>query len=178
MIPEWCADPIDPCCDCLYLITRDLVDAAADAVAECLPVDLCSELARHVSIGRPVGPGDFVGGWIESITPAPSRQNSAGTKQILAPRMLGNIGIRLVETGFPTVTTIGGRVALPDFAHLDYISKHFYGHAEKATRALVNELIPACSKGCDSIRFVSSRPSRPEMTSMAWDWAFEATLKW
>lgn len=178
MLPALCPDPTDPCCDCIYTITQALVDAAADAVAACLPVDECELLGRYVSIGRPVGPGDYVAGWLEQLRPAPSRQNTAGAKQVLAPRLLATIGIRLVESGFPTIEVVGGRIALIEYDKLDYAAEHLYGHAEKATRALINELTPACSKGCDSIRFLSSQPSIPAADSVAWEWGFEATLKW
>lgn len=178
MIPAWCPDPLEPCCDCLYNTVDALVVAAADAVLACLPTELCDTFYRQVSIGPPVGPGDYMAGWIDTIVPAPSRQAQPGAKQVLAPRLIANIGLRLVEGGYPTLRNVGGQIALPDRDKLSYVSLHFYGHAEAATRALLNALTPACSRGCESIRFVSSQPAQPQTTSLTWNWALQATLKW
>ncbi len=178
MIPPFCAEPEDPCCDCLYEVTAALVDAATTAVLECLPEDLCEGFVGYVALSRPHDLGDFVAGWFDGPTVLPSQQSTPGAKQLIAPRLGGNITIRLVESGFPTISLVGGRIALPDRDRLNHTSRHFMGHAEKVTRALINQLRPACTTGCDTIQLVRSTPQRPEGAWMAWEWTLLTTLRW
>lgn len=179
VIPNFCPDPAVPCCTSIYDSVRCLVDAAADAVTACIGEALCKDFGRSVHIGPPVGPGDYVAGWVGRIVPAPSAQNRSGAKQLLAPRLLAPINIRLVESDFPVgLQMVGERIALPKREELDYVSWHFYGHAEKVTRGLINAASSACGKGCESIRLVSSEAMQPETAWMAWNWVLEATMRW
>jgi hypothetical protein len=180
VIPAYdCDNPAEPCCTCLYDTTAALVNAAADAVIACIGVELCRDFGRSVHIAEPVGPGDYVAGWLGTFSVAPTAQTRPGSKQLLAPRLLAPVNIRLVESGFPDpLRNIAGRLALPERSQLDYVSWHFYGHAEAATRALLNVQTPACGRGCESIRFINSSAMQPQTNWMAWNWSFEAKLVW
>lgn len=185
MLPSDCTSPVEPCCDTLYDIVAPLVDAAADAVGDCLGTALCPDpFPRYVSHGQPatVLP-DYVAGYIAEIRPMPgSRGANAAAKQILPPRLLVACIVRLVETGHPNIDASGGAITLPTAAQLDYAAVHSYSHAQRALAAMLGEIPDICRAcNCDSLVLASMRPDGPTGgvaplgTQVGWEWRFDVT---
>lgn len=186
-LPGSCASPVTTCCDTLFSIVEPLVDAAANAVEDCLGAALCpTPFPRYVSHNEPatVVP-DYVAGWVADIRPMPgSRAANPAVKQIFRPRLLVSCAVRLVETGYPNLETSGTAITLPAVADLHYASEHSYSHAQRALAAMLAVTVDpqvclAC--GCDSITLVSMRPDGPLGgapglgTQVGWEWRFDAT---
>jgi hypothetical protein len=169
----------------LFEIVEPLVDAAADAVEDCLGAALCpTPFPRFVSHGEPASvTRDYVAGYIVEIRPlATSRSANVGVKQIFKPRLVVSCIIRLVESGHPNLEISGSAVTLPTTEALNYAATHSYSHAQRALAAQIavtDSVCKACS--CDSLVLVTMRPDGPQGgatglgTQVAWEWRWDAT---
>lgn len=185
MLPGSCANPVTTCCDTLFEIADRLVQAAADAVEDCLGPALCpTPFPRYVSHGEPASVlADYVVGWVADVRPMPgTRAANPAVKQIFKPRLSVTSMIRLVETGHPNVEMSGTAITLPATADLNYAAEHSYSHAQRALAAMLGVSKDICALcDCDSITLVSMRPdgplggSPPLGTQVAWEWRFDAS---
>jgi hypothetical protein len=164
VLPAYCTNGDDPCCECLYLTTSVLVEAAADGVMACIG-EACKDFNRYVSINRPADIGDFVAGWVGASTPLPSQNG-----QLTFPKLITPITIRLMESGYPsTVVEAGSRLGLRSGPERDFAAWHFMGHVEAALRAMVNASKSVCGRGCERFEFVNHTPGQPEGTHVWWE---------
>lgn len=170
VLPAYCADEITPCCPCLYDSVEGLVEAAYTGIVACVDPTECESLARFVSIGRPVGPGNYIAGWIANTIPAPS-----ANRQMTTPKMVNTIIVRLMEEGYPTPEEVASRIALPNFDRRTHAALHFYDHASVAFRSMMSNLTPVCGKGCERIEFVSHASGVPEASYVSWEFTFRMT---
>lgn len=129
--------PDTECVDCsascttLYEVVHSVAQVAYDAVACQLTPTACDNFTGFVSHAEPHHPNaDYVAAWIARIYPRDRNQNtSAG---LMFPLMMAEIGIKLVESGYPTIGSEGP----PTFGQLDNAAIHSYSHAESMIRRI------------------------------------------
>lgn len=168
MLPGSCAEPIPSCCEEFFDLADRLVTAAHTALIECLG-EGCGELPAYVSHAEPVGPGDYIAGWISNITQVPGRASSPGAKVILPPRLLVQIQVRLVEGGYSGLAVKGGRITLPEAEQWHYAASHSYSHAQVILAAVLAAAPGACKDcHCDSYQFVSMLPGQSQAGDINW----------
>lgn len=168
MLPPLCDNPVAPCCDCVYQTVRDLVDAAADGVMDCIGAS-CKEFNRYVTTARPTDYGDFVCAWTGVTTP--NSTPAAGDKQLTFPKLMTPITIRLCEGGYPTMDMTASRITKPSADAHDNASRYFYAHAEAALRAMINTRasLNPCQRGCERVQFISHQSFGPESGYVFWE---------
>lgn len=120
-----------PGCTVLYEVTQSVVQVAYDAVMKVIDPSLCDSFTGLVTHGEPHHPaGDYVAGWIVGIGARDRNQNNAAG--LMFPVMTAEIGVKMVESGYPTISGDGP----PPFEMLAAAALHSYGHVEAVARAI------------------------------------------
>lgn len=171
-----------PCgvtCETLLTIVSEVVQIGHDALCPDLVGDDCSQFTAYVTIGEPVHPwGEYLGGWIIDVSPYNPRNSQAGQLQVI-PRALVQVGLKLMEQGWPMVG-VPNADDIPSFEEVQAAAVQSMSHAERITRALYN----ACSlhsftpSGCQFQGMGSMRPVPPGGGLAGWTWGVQLALTW
>ena len=123
--------PDSECVDCsascttLFEVVHSVAQVAYDAVACQLTPTACDNFTGFVSHAEPHHPNaDYVAAWIARVLPRDGNQNTAAG--LMLPLLVADIGIKLVESGYPTI----GGDGPPSFEQLSGAAIHSYSHAE------------------------------------------------
>jgi len=118
-------------CTLLYQVVQSVVQVAYDAVAKQVDPAACDDFTGLVTHAEPHHPdGDYVAGWIAGIVPRDRNQNT--TAGLVFPRMVAEIGVKLMESGYPTI----GQDGPPPLEALAKAALHSYSHVEAMARAI------------------------------------------
>lgn len=129
-IPDLTCD-IPASCTLLYEVTQSVVKVAYDAVAAQLDPAVCDNFTGLVTHAEPHHPdGDYVAGWIAGIIARDRNQNTAAG--LVFPLMVAEIGVKLMESGYPTISGTGP----PPLEGLAKAALHSYSHIEAMARAI------------------------------------------
>jgi hypothetical protein len=118
-------------CTTLYEVVGSVVAVAYDAVARQLDPASCDRFTGFVSHAEPNHPdGDYVAGWVARLMPRDRNQNTPAGLVLPIPQV--EIGVKLCESGYPTITGDGP----PPFEALTNAAMHSYSHAEAMMRKI------------------------------------------
>lgn len=181
MLPDWTCGEIscDVPCTLMNTVVDEVVTLAYNAVCRDMPPEFCSGLTAYVTVAEPHNPqGDYIGGWVQSMTPYNPRNSQAGGLQIIA-RTLVAVGLKLLETGWPMI----GQPEpddIPPLSAVNALAHHVNSHGERIYRALVN----ACStraitpSGCQYQGMGPMAPVPPAAGMVGWTYAVQLAVTW
>lgn len=173
-IPDADCDTCSATCTSLYEVVGSVVAVAYEAVACQLDPALCDGFTGFVSHDEPNHPeGDYVAGWIASLGVRDRNQNtSAG---LMLPIAVAEIGIKLMESGYPTITGEGA----PSFDSLTLAAMHSYSHAEAMFRKVIANIGAGSQnrilRDCGFSGVTALAPARPSGGLVGW--RFTVTVK-
>jgi hypothetical protein len=135
-----CDDCDDVCCDVLFTLASLLAQTCADAVNDCLPVDVCEPVDWFVPVGfeEDHAPGDAVTVMVANVQDAADSLNNEQLGALALVRV--DFVVRLLETGYPMMVTNGNVFEVPDPTLVHRAAKHSMGHMEAMLRAVRNGL--------------------------------------
>src|SRR5688572_23011767 len=101
-LPDVACENCSASCTDLYDVVGSVVKVAYDAVACQVDASLCDDFHGFVSHAEPNHPdGDYVAGWIVGISARDGNQNTRAG--LMMPLMVAEVGIKLLESGYPTI---------------------------------------------------------------------------
>ena len=125
-----CDDCVTVCCDTLFILADRLRITAADAVNDCLPVDVCGEIESFVALGFEVEDpiGDSLSVTIANIQDVgdATSNEQAGPSNIVRADLV----LQLLETGYPMLVSDGTNILAPDRWEVHRASQASIGHME------------------------------------------------
>jgi hypothetical protein len=176
-IPDADCDTCSATCTSLYELAGSVLAVAYEAVACQLDPALCDGFHGFVSHAEPnILDGDYVATWVSSLGVRDRNQNtSAG---LMLPIATAEIAIKLMESGFPTMTGEGS----PSFESLTRAAMHSYSHAEAMFRKVVanigaggpNRILRDC--GFSGVSALV--PARPSGGLVGWQFTVTVRPTW
>jgi hypothetical protein len=170
-----CAVPTDVCCTSIFDVAETIAIVAYDAVAECLDAEDCTRLGWYVSVNEPsYAKGDYVGVWLQSMIPRPG---TGTTRANFLPRPQATFGVKLIESGWPTITGNDEVGRVPSIEVMHAIAKHSYGHAERMLRAVYDNYRArdGISQACGFQSIGALRPTTRDANLCGW--SFDLSLE-
>jgi hypothetical protein len=177
VLPNWQCDeiPCDTPCSLYNNVVSDVVSVAYRALCAELPEEACQGIYGYVTVGEPVHPlGNYIGGWVQGVTPYNPRNSQAAALQII-PRALVAVGVKLMETGWPTLG-VPDPDSVPSFEAVNAMAMHSNSHAERITRALWNAVATRSigdTSACQFEGMGGMSPVPPSGGLVGWTWAVQ-----
>ena len=177
-LPEYCADDVvdPPCCDSLYLTAQDLLIIAWNAFSACATPDECAPMERLVAVTEPhIATQDYIAVYIVDSTLPLLLTGRTKMLNVTMPRV--TYGIKLVESGYPTLEAALTEVYEPTAAQFNWAAWHSMAHAEAIYRTMISTLV--ADNDCGELTAVNSlRPLDPTGGLVGWTFSVQIEAPW
>ena len=167
-LPSFCDCPDDaiPCCEDLFTIASEIMEAAWGALLVCAGADCCAPMYRFVAVAEPhLMSQDYLAVWLGRMQRLPNRAQQMRTLQFGSTQ--GTFNIKLMESGYPTLETVGTEIHEPTTEAINFASRHSLAHAEAVYRGVLD--YAAAYMSCGQLKgFEDLFPIPPAGGSVGW----------
>jgi hypothetical protein len=175
VLPSFCNCPDDavPCCEDLYTIAGEILDAAWGALVACAGADCCAPIYHFVAVAEPhLMVQDYLTVWMDTMQRLPNQAQQMRTLQFGSTQ--GTYNIKLMESGYPTLETVGTQIHEPTTDALNFAARHSLAHGEAVYRGVLEHVERYTT--CGSLKsFGDLAPIGPSGGSVGW--GFSVTIE-
>lgn len=164
------------CCDSFFELADALLEVVHTAMLDCYDGEC--EIASFVSVGEPVftAGGDYVSVWVSSVDWTGLPDGRGGTAHRSRPRV--TFGVKVMESGWPTLETAGGPIQVPEPDRMHLLAKHSMAHIELVVRRVNTSVRDHSWELTYGSTYQGLGPVRPtQRTSGLVGWTFTVTME-
>jgi hypothetical protein len=168
-----CAPAGDLCCTDWYDEALAITNAVVEALGDCIQTDCSEPFTGYVQAHDSFAAFDAVTFIVDGVTVR--NPSKVGALAIASSTVL-NGRMRLLETGWPTVTTAGDQVQVPSIEDLSLASMHFIAHGQKFHRTLMGMRASGVIQSCRFSAVGDMKRVGPQSNVIGWDIAVSTTV--
>lgn len=149
------------------------MQVCSDALNACLGTQ-CEPVPAYVTVSEPTytDQGNYLGVWLQSV------DRRISTRAPAFPRPRATYGVKLIETGWPTLEASAASITAPEAERMHALAEHSYAHAESILRAVYGAIASREFSSCNPGEIGSLRPQLRTGGLVGWQFAVVFDPEW